>query len=113
LNLFNLPITFSFATRSEEIFRFSFFSSGVNGLFLQSLYAHLPTVCQSISITYPTHSAFFEELKSCFFSLLKAVQITFIDGKARIRQDDGKFKEIPVHEFIHVGDKFTKEMFKR
>ena len=41
LNIFKLPIIFSFTTRSEEIFRFCSFSSFVNGFFLLDFFGYL------------------------------------------------------------------------
>ena len=88
LNLLRLPITFSFTTLSEEIFRFSRFSSIVNGLFLLDFLGSLVLFCNFFIPVYPLSvipkrsfvhltPLSLNNLKSCFFPLLKDVQITF------------------------------------
>ena len=88
LNLFKLPITFSFTTRSEDIFRFSFFSSSVKGFFLLDFFGSFVLLCSFFIPVYPlsvipqrslVHLTLLSlnNLKSCFFPLLNDVQMTF------------------------------------
>jgi hypothetical protein len=88
LNLFRLPITFSFTTLSEEISWFCFFSSLVKGFFLLDFFGNLEFFCSFFMPVYPLsvtpERSFVQRtllslnsLKSCFLPLLKVVQITF------------------------------------
>jgi hypothetical protein len=88
LNLFRLPITFSFTALSDEISRFSFFSSVVKGFFLLDFLGSFVFFCNFFIPVYPLsvipQQSFVQRtllslksLKSCFFPLLKDVQITF------------------------------------
>lgn len=90
LNLFKLPITFSFTTRSEEIFRFCSFSSFVNGFFLLDFLGSFVLFCNFFIPVYPLsvipQRSFVQRTllslksrKSCFLPLPKDVQITFFD----------------------------------
>lgn len=87
LNLFRLPITFSFTTLSEEISLFRFFSSNVRGFFLLDFFGSFELLCNFFIPVYPLsvipQRSFVQRtllslnnLKSCFFPLLKFVQIT-------------------------------------
>jgi len=87
LNLFRLPITFSFTTLSEEISRFNHFSSFVNGFFLLDFLGNFVFPCNFFIPVYPVSvmplRSFVQRtllslksLKSCFLPLLNDVQIT-------------------------------------
>ena len=88
LNLFRLPITFSFTTLSEEIARFCFFSSAIKGFFLLDFLGNFVFCCSFFIPVYPLsvipQRSFVQRtllslksLKSCFLPLPKDVQITF------------------------------------
>ena len=90
LNLFITPITFSFRTLLEEIARLFFLSSFVNGFFLLVFLGSLELVCIFFIPVYPesvkiSHDGLhltllsLKSLKSCFFPLVKFVQIISFD----------------------------------
>lgn len=90
LNLFIIPITFSFKTLSEDIARLFFLSSFVSGFFLLDFFGRLELACNFFIPVYPESVSILQEglhltllslksLKSCFFPFEKFVQMIDLD----------------------------------
>jgi hypothetical protein len=90
LNLFIIPITFSFRTLSDEIARLFFLSSFVKGFFLLDFLGSLELACSFFIPVYPESVSISQDglhltwlslksLKSCFFPFEKFVQIIALD----------------------------------
>ncbi len=68
LNLFKLPITFSFTTLSEKISRFCFFSSAVKGFFLFDFLGSFVFICNFFIPVYPLSHIPYRFLNVAFFT---------------------------------------------